>query len=769
MGIGLELQSVPDPPILDRPDLISCSRTCGGLLDLRMDSSRRAVESYWRSRMIDAATSDEDKVTPVYKLEEICELLRCSHLSIVKEVSEFVLKRLDHKSPIVKQKALRLIKFSVGKSGVEFRREMQRHSGAVRQLFHYKGQLDPLKGDALNKAVRDTAHEAMSAIFSSEDHKPAPSDDLSKRIQGFGNTNFEMQPDDKKSFLSEVVDIGSASIKQGLSSFAHSHSLRKNETGSYKSPNLRRSLTTEIDDPDRYGKLEHPNENQGTFAISKNVTGRPWAQDLRVSKMESTNVDSSSGSSESRTHEERLLETIVTPGGVRLQPTRDSIQSFLIEAAKLDGLALSQALELKLQSHLWQVRMKAICVLESILRKKDDEPFLSVASYFSENKDGVVRCSESPQASLREKANKVLSLLVGEESSSLSSQVERQVKFETATVVQMPDLIDTGYIDDCQGVEDSAAKFNEQSISELGIPTTPAIDNLFGDSPGTDLNRSEQKAAADPFADVSFHTNDGREHADDLFSGMTVSDKPSATANDIHVPATKRGPELFDIFGPNPELQGGQVDQKNVHDIMAGLSIDEDSSKKAASVSLSETMFSDSNAEPDRQVTSETLNGILSSQAASMNPNVMHPLGPHVSNQMVNCFISSQTASINPNAMLPPGSMPYNISPGILFNPAFASQAINYGAMGNFFSQQQLLASMPNFQQLGNLGSQGGVGNATGAEEGYSSALPDIFNPNVPTQTANSVMTGNSKKEDTKAFDFISDHLAAARDPRKVA
>jgi hypothetical protein len=40
----------------------------------------------------------------VYKLEEICELLRSSHVSIVKEVSEFILKRLEHKSPIVKQK-----------------------------------------------------------------------------------------------------------------------------------------------------------------------------------------------------------------------------------------------------------------------------------------------------------------------------------------------------------------------------------------------------------------------------------------------------------------------------------------------------------------------------------------------------------------------------------------------------------------------------------------------------------------------------------------
>ena len=66
---------------------------------------------------------------------------------------------------------LRLIKYAVGKCGVEFRREMQRHSVAIRQLLHYKGQSDPVKGDAFNKAMRDTAQEAISAIFSADDNK----------------------------------------------------------------------------------------------------------------------------------------------------------------------------------------------------------------------------------------------------------------------------------------------------------------------------------------------------------------------------------------------------------------------------------------------------------------------------------------------------------------------------------------------------------------------------------------------------------------------
>lgn len=52
--------------------------------------------------------------------------------------------------------------------------------------------------------------------------------------------------------------------------------------------------------------------------------------------------------------------------------------------------------------------MKAVCVLESILRKKDDDHFSVIGAYFSERKDAVARCSESPQASLREKANKVM-------------------------------------------------------------------------------------------------------------------------------------------------------------------------------------------------------------------------------------------------------------------------------------------------------------------------------------------------------------------------
>ncbi|CAH9070924.1 unnamed protein product [Cuscuta epithymum] len=691
-----------------------------------MDSSRRAVESYWRSRMIDGATADEDKVTPVYKLEEICELLRTSHAGIVKEVSEFILKRLQHKSPIVKQKALRVIKYAIGKSGAEFRREMQRNSMSIRPLIHYKGQPDPLKGDALNKAVRETAQEALSALFSSSDDiKPAPKENLGGRIQGFGNTNAEMPSEDNKSFISEIVGIGSATIKQGLSSLTQSQSMKKNDTGSYRGPNLQRSLTREKDHSDRYEGINPYNESQNSSGVSRNASSQSWGQDLKTSHAETTS-DGLGVRSGEKTREERLLETIATSGGVRLQPTRDALQVFMAEASKLDALAMTHAIESKLQSPSWQVRVKAICVLEAILRKKDDEHFGIIASYFTENNDVVVKCSESPQASLREKANKVLSILDVQQAPVQTVQsMAHSDKLAKAEMVQMPDLIDTGDSDNLFGTDDSVQMQSSENVSSTSTSTAPLIDDLFGI--GTDANRiSEQKDDDDPFADVSFHNNDVKEHESDLFSGMTL-DK---SGSDEVIPAhSGSGPELLDIFGSISEIPREEsIPKGDIHDLMCGMSL-----------TGNDNILPKPNPDPVHKGSNDVFNNMSPSQVSGSSSIPMSPLG----------------------------AMTYNMPPGFMLNnPSLASQT---GSMGNLFAQQQFLAAMSTFQQMGSLqqATSANPDSGSGSYGGYSSsALPDIFNVRIPTQTT-SIMN-SQKKEDTRAFDFISDHLAAARDPKRV-
>ncbi|KAL5096628.1 hypothetical protein RYX36_000955, partial [Vicia faba] len=148
-------------------------------------------------------------------------------------------------------------------------------------------------------------------------HKAAtPSHDLNRRIQGFGNTNYEVPSEHKKSFISEVVGVGSASIKQGLHTLTQGHSLMKNETGSgsYKSPNLQRSLTFESEHGNRYEPVAYQSETQNSFGISKNQSSGSWNQDSRVTKMEISNGESRENSSENKTREDRLVETIVTSG-----------------------------------------------------------------------------------------------------------------------------------------------------------------------------------------------------------------------------------------------------------------------------------------------------------------------------------------------------------------------------------------------------------------------------------------------------------------------
>ena len=71
---------------------------------VEMQQGVRAVEAYRRTLLVDGVTNDTDSIAPVYKLEELCTLIRTSSLDIVRELLDRILKRLDHRSPVVKQK-----------------------------------------------------------------------------------------------------------------------------------------------------------------------------------------------------------------------------------------------------------------------------------------------------------------------------------------------------------------------------------------------------------------------------------------------------------------------------------------------------------------------------------------------------------------------------------------------------------------------------------------------------------------------------------------
>ena len=70
-----------------------------------MQVAVNAVESFKRARLVDSVTLDDDKVAPIYKLDEVCELLNASSSDVVREIVQYLVKsRLEHRSPFVKQK-----------------------------------------------------------------------------------------------------------------------------------------------------------------------------------------------------------------------------------------------------------------------------------------------------------------------------------------------------------------------------------------------------------------------------------------------------------------------------------------------------------------------------------------------------------------------------------------------------------------------------------------------------------------------------------------
>ena len=87
----------------------------------------------------------------------------------VDDCAEYLSKRCESKSLVVKSKALRAIRTFCVRAPATFRQKMARHSVVVRACASHTGAPHPLRGDAPHKQVRDLADEAVRAIFDGGD------------------------------------------------------------------------------------------------------------------------------------------------------------------------------------------------------------------------------------------------------------------------------------------------------------------------------------------------------------------------------------------------------------------------------------------------------------------------------------------------------------------------------------------------------------------------------------------------------------------------
>ncbi|MCO5570942.1 hypothetical protein L7F22_024672 [Adiantum nelumboides] len=710
-----------------------------------MESSRNAVEAYKRTRLVDHVITDDDKVAPIYRLDEICEMLRTSSSDMVREVVEYTMKRLDSRSPRVKQKALRMIKYSAVKGGLEFKRQMQRQAAAVRKLFEYKGQPDILRGDALNKAVRDTAHEAIAAIFASDDKAPQ-SEDLNKRIMGFGSTNYEMHAvaDAKKPSLtnvvSDVLEFGSASIKQGLTmisgySGGNIGSMRS-DTGSYRGPGLTKSLTSERGSFNRFDHDERTDSRLSGESFGDN--SGPAGYNSRGSGQDFTHARADTDTSRGRSSlEERLLDSITAPGGMRLQPTRENLQKFLASVVKLDRSNLCYALELKLQSPAWQVRFKTLCVLEAIMRQQEEDFFGAVAGYFEEDAALIRDCLCLPQTTLKDKAAKILNQLGAsqKDSSQIYSEATAVSKdgYHSTVANEMPDLIDTG------GLDSSTSEEKVSQASMAGDVAGNAISNASaaaGDLLGEvlwagDAEAITETSSEDAFAGVSFYASDkGADHLNDgLFSGLSLN-KPSsedAVLNGFH----ENKEATTNIKQP--------ISSDSLMDLLGSASLKESQSEALLN---GPAQISGSFLQPTGvQIPDHGHSDPYQMLGSLSNPQII---------QMTLPSLNSQMASTNSSVLRPLGMF------SNYHAPMFVPQ--NFGAQlsgSAFLQHQQFSGGMvrPQGLNMGTFGMNGGTLQGLG---GSSRIMGDAFDFSGNASSHYTAAADSEKRENSKAFDFIS-------------
>jgi hypothetical protein len=303
-------------------------------------------------------------------------------------------------------------------------------------------------------------------------------------------------------------------------------------------------------------------------------------------------------------------------------------------------------------------------------------------------------------------------MMDGEQLTETGSELEpSEAQTKSSQAVELPDLIDTGDLLDDQNPAETLAQDNtsnnhntNQTIDDLFSSVEPSIADINAEKIG-DFTNTPTSNGTDPFADVSFHVNEDKESKDDLFSGLTVGDKSS--------PVSKN--ELLDIFG---DISSKTADQSNVNDLLAGLNIN----------------GSISQGQPNQPLTGGAPNSALG-------------------------FNSLYTQA--------PPSQFSNVPPQFMLNPAFLAQQMNidYNAMGAVVAQQQqLLQNLGSYNPVlganinisnNNMGF-GVIDGGFSTSGGLNSPLPDIFQTSNNTAQSHVAMMSSSKKEETKAFDFVS-------------
>eukprot|EP00887_Chlorella_sp_A99_P000169 scaffold13.g169.t1 len=401
---------------------------------------------------VEEATSQSD-AAPIYLLDEVVAMAG-SRSDTVRATADAVLRRLQNRSPVVKQKALRLVKHAGARGSGELRTALAQQSGLLRELTHFRCDPDPFTGDLVWKRVQEAARDALEAVHGPGPEAQAPGmqrdSALRGRIQGFGS--------DVGSSRGGGGGSGSGMVGFGSDSLGPSSGMLGFGSDSYQPASAYSSFSSAYAAPAQQASDGAPPGGTGGDG-SVSLPGGGASLSGGAPPL-SKGSSSAGGVGAAHPAEKRLVDRLCTPAGLRAAPEHGDLQAFVDGLAPLSGGAAAQLLEEKLvrgfgggrgeegcaygDARAWQgeagravrVRAKSDASLDES-RASDKGPWQAtlralyavqaaaaqgggggggaacgeLAAHFRTAPDALCRAAASPQASVRQQAQRVLGAL----------------------------------------------------------------------------------------------------------------------------------------------------------------------------------------------------------------------------------------------------------------------------------------------------------------------------------------------------------------------
>ena len=411
----------------------------------------------------------------VYLLDEVARLVGSKAENVTAAV-ETLVNRLQARSPVVKQKALRVIKHCCIKGSPEFKRSMARQSAIVRDLTNFRCPPDPFKGDIPWKRVQEAAREALAALHAaptiSHTYEPSNSSGaLGSRIQGFG---------------SDAIQSTSSTKYEGDIGVYKSHKLMAFGNSPMDPSAAQRGLMNTLSSSvktlgDRAtGAIHRPNHQRlysgdGDFGGTVQRT-----QDAVIVRQPGAGVTTSIEQGAPKSAEGRVVNTFCQSSGLRATPSGEDLRTFMQTICVLDATAVSQLLLKKVESSPWQEALRSLCALEAVI-SAGGQMGGEMAVCCQSNPSSLRKATLHPQSTVKHHAHSVLKLIGAEtlpgESHSLHGGP--QTHPDLLLGEESHDLKPSTHQTDVEGMDSLLAGLTMASSTST-VETNTNVDQIFG-------------------------------------------------------------------------------------------------------------------------------------------------------------------------------------------------------------------------------------------------------------------------------------------------